>query len=344
MKNGQVDRAQNSSPSLLSNVSFDPELEDGFAEPPKQNKDTGSNRSSAREPATDDAAMHSTRRQQREEGRRSQNATMSSSYQKLLDRSSDLESPLKQFAQKHGFKLNDAKESPAIDGTKSPSPTDLSISELTKVTPRTDSNLSPRQKPFPVSGNETVCAQSYTVSTAVDEQSAKAAGIPVITDGGSGDMADSCSEITFSSLTDDKADTDSPVLPIPLAADVNGTSDLQQMGTTRSSTTSFVDMGKSKLELESLSLDTSMISPAAPNLKQQYEQRQSAEGKLEIIDRLRSSVSLNSCELTDDDSCCTSLPYVCCRLASAGNLTSAILTSYYAHCEHTAWLTAFSVC
>lgn len=280
-----MDRTQTSSPSLLSNVSFDPELEDEPLKPSEEQPKVSDSRTTAKEYNENVVSSPSGRLPC--ENRRSQGSHISSSYQKLLDRSSDLESPLKQFAQKHGYKLNEAKESPVADRTKSsPSPTDLSLSELTKVTPRTDSNLSPRQKSISISGVSAPYARSYTIDTAVDAKSAKAAGIPVIADNKANDMADSCSEITFNSITDDKDDIDSPVQPIVLTAVQNGTSASQQMqeewqsnSLPHPATTSFIDMGKSKLELDNLSLDTSMISSAS-SLKQQYEQRQHTEGML----------------------------------------------------------------
>lgn len=269
MKNGNVHRSSNGSPNLLSNVSFEPDSDEDITpklQPrlaPKHDNDVRcATEEPSKSPSTTKAPSKSRSNRTTTPTRspRGTGAELSASYQRLLDRSSDLESPLQQFAQKHGFQLPINHPS---DQLKSPTPDEVSGSELTKITPRTDFNLSPRQTKA-VSDGTSSCAQSYVISTAYTPETAKAAGIPVVKNSNTDSSTD---DVTFTSITDDEGETKSPIAPIPLAGPVF------VAGPTDTPTTSFVDLSMTKSP--SSVNQSGEVSTAAPtsSLKKQFEQQ-----------------------------------------------------------------------
>lgn len=284
-KNNDANRPYNGSQSLLSNVSFDegPEDEEGAT------------------PLTDSTqSLNSARNSQRNHGsgylsnRGSNNRSltdrskpeMSNTYQKLLDRSNDLESPLKLFAQKHGFQLAQSDAASSGDQRqedKSPSPVDMTVTELTKVTPRSDSSTSPRQHiDTDRNGAVSVTGQSYVISTALNPDSAQAAGIPVIADTGVSDSV--TTDITFTSFAEGRGDDDgrdSPIEPIFLSP---RTTENTKGDIGRVSVTSFADLSKHRSPFAGGSTHESInMNNAAQNsgLKQRFEQsKQGPDGKI----------------------------------------------------------------
>ena len=210
---------------------------------------------------------------------------MSNSYQKLLDRSNDLESPLKLFAQKHGFQLAQSDAAVLSSGEKSPSPVDMTVTDLTKVTPRTDSSDSPRQHAdSDRNGAVSVTGQSYVISTALNPATAEAAGIPVINDSAAAVNDSVTTDITFTSLAGDVQEDegrDSPIEPIVISprAD-NSHGDNPDMG--RVSVTSFADISRQRSPTGAAgSVQESMDTSRSTGLKQRFElSKHGPDGKI----------------------------------------------------------------
>lgn len=269
--------------SLLSNVSFHEEVDDLNGGSPTHSNDLNSVNS----------AKELQRRQNRPNSRtgtpdrtRSGGSIMSNSYQKLLDRSNDLESPLKLFAQKHGFQLAEKPESVAgsSDHSASVSPVDTETStDLTKVSPRSESEGLPYFHVSDENRNGTPVGQSYVISTALTSDRALAAGIPIIEDHL---VSDSVTDVTFTSMAPDSElngelannelneRSDSPIEPIVLS-DRHNAGDGERMLSRDSPVTSFVSLGMSKRPPLEQSTDVSCSSPST-GLKQRFEQHKGA--------------------------------------------------------------------
>lgn len=283
-KNGQPTAASNGSPSLLSNVSFDPELDDQPLGTPDQSVDINDNPTPSNSSSSKRTTPSGRRTPQSSaRSRYSSEQNLSSSYQKLLDRSADIESPLKQFAKKHGFNLGqESGSSKSVSAADSATDTkhrvlngevskpstpeqsvDMSKSDLTKITPRTDSQLSPRQRtPSGDKDSASSCAQSYVISTAYTQEAAKAAGIPIVPD----TVEDSCTDVTFTSMAadNDRDSQSSPIQPIELGGDP------------KASITNFADISRRKAQApQQQSTDfSSTVSPSS--LKQRFEHQKQA--------------------------------------------------------------------
>ena len=128
-KNNEARRTSNGSQSLLSNVSFDEGPEDEDSATPLNHSVQSVN--SDRDPHRKHNSGYLSNRTAVNNRSKPE---MSNSYQKLLDRSNDLESPLKLFAQKHGFQLAQSDSAVPSSGEKSPSPADMTVTDLTKET------------------------------------------------------------------------------------------------------------------------------------------------------------------------------------------------------------------
>lgn len=298
-KNNEPNRASNGNQSLLSNVSFDegPEDDERVSSPDhsaelssiNSAKDLQRRHNSSYLSARSNN-VHSDSHRQAKAGA----SDMSNSYQKLLDRSNDLESPLKLFAQKHGFQLaqgdKDTAEAAYHVTQKSPSPVDISVTELTKVTPRSDSEGSPRQHADTDRNGETsITGQSYVISTALNPATAQAAGLPVIQNSGVSDSM--TTDITFASFADgipQDNGRDSPIEPIVIT---NGEDNSTQITDTRLSVTSFADISKLRSPAAAAqdSVDMSAASPSS-GLKQRFElQKNGPDGELSLL------ASMNLC-------------------------------------------------
>ena len=286
----RVSTTSNGSTSLLANVSFTDEADED---------DTQKNFGSYNDLST--VGLQRRLNKPRTERPKS-TCNMSNSYQKLLDRSNDLESPLKQFAQKHGFQLGatSTPHSEDNDQPKSLSPTDLSSSEFTKVTPRSDCNQSPPLHTAAESRDlMSITGQSYVVSTALTAEIAEAAGIPVIRSG----VNDSCTEVSFTSLADNGSDksTESPRVTVqsPSLSSQPANGQFQQSprngsrspiqpieiseGSDTGSVTSFVGMGMAKVSDVQQSLDISAAAQPTTGLKQRFQQQKTAPAEGNIL-------------------------------------------------------------
>lgn len=266
----RMSTTSNGSTSLLSNVSFHDASDESDGDLPPHG---------AKSDISSVNAGKSVQRRQTErlnsqtpERVRSGGSQMSSSYQRLLDRSRDLESPLKQFAQKHGFQLS-SKSSTADanhgEGEKPPSPEEVTTTEFTKVTPRTDSELSPRAGNTD-HRNAGAVGQSYVISTALTADGAYAAGIPVIQNS----VSDSCTEALLSSLADGEGGQDvpphSPIQLIELSGANADKSEASANLSQADNVTCFADFGVLKGSTAHSIAEISGSTPP-PRLKQRFE-------------------------------------------------------------------------
>lgn len=183
--------------------------------------------------------------------RRNSGNEPSPSYLKLLGRSSDMQSPLKQFAQKHGMKLADTD----ADKSQGNQRQSEDVSELTKVTPR--SELSPRSHQS--ARQPTPTAKSYVISETTQE-TAEAAGIPVVDS-----VSDSCTDITFTSL-DQSNQKDRPSSPIQLIE----MPECQTNGELTSPVTSFADVHRERLRGSSVGQSVDGSDSTDGSLKDQF--------------------------------------------------------------------------
>lgn len=147
----------------------------------------------------------------------------------------------------------------------------MTTSDLTKVSPRSNSEHSPRHH-SDTGDRATLIGQSYVINTELSPNGAHAAGLPIIQD----PVLDSCTDVSFTSLDLDHEDYDrvsagSPIQPIELLTGQSGDWD-DRAG----SVTSFADIGKSNTPTNLQSQDSSLIGStgtSSSGLKQRFEQQ-----------------------------------------------------------------------